>query len=761
MQTNKTVIKRLTVLLTVFALSVAALVGTLMANRSQNVVADSSSVSFTLGEAIGKAAYTDEELATAKGDDGTLSNDEKFSLYQLAFSRSPLKFYAGTIYNNHTQYEYYSYVNKSYHYYVGWTNINGISPTANDTTDKRLSSTGSHNIYTDSNQIVWSIAYVAPSNGTLTIPAHTLFLDGGQATTETFSLGWSCDTGNRTTLSPDDKTLNVVAYDGKSDDVTINIPEQIYTLKKGEVVRLNMYSVGGSMWITYNPIYNFVPTVTDVESKSETVTLTEEIAKIGYTDEELAASGWNGTSRDANKQALYKVAFAKSKIKFFAGAGSLDATAWYQTLEYYDWADNGSSYKWSYAAVNGLSVGNNKGTEYGFKASGTHKVGASGAYAQSWVLQYVAPADGIVTIPAHTLNITNLNTATALKYAVTYNKYVTNPYTTSIAYTTYDTTGVINIADQSFEVKAGDTININLYSDGTTGSRGVTIKYNPQFVFTDAVDLIDQSDIIKSVTLTTAGDIGLNYYVALPTIGSAKASLQMTGSGAVVVDGVYDAYKGLWKFTYPVLAKDYDKDVTITLLEVNGVAVEDGATKTYSVKDYIDYVKEDTTGAYDQVEEMIVNLETFSNSANTYFGGAEEVEKVTENVVEKADLATYKASASGSDENVTLIGATLVLESKTSINVYFTATDDSTVCTVNGESVVATKVDGEENLYVISVEVVAQDLSVMQEFVIGGYTINYSAFSYIEAAVDTANNGLYNVLQALYDYGVSAYDYFN
>ena len=315
MQTNKTVIKRLTVLLTVFALSVAALVGTLMANRSQNVVADSSSVSFTLGEAIGKAAYTDEELATAKGDDDTLSNDEKFSLYQLAFSRSPLKFYAGTTYNNHTQYEYYSYVNKSYHYYVGWTNINGISPTANATTAKRISSTGSHMIYGSSYEIVWSIAYVAPSDGTLTIPAHTLFIDGGQTACVDFRLGWSCDTGNRTTLSPDDQSLNMSIYDGKSDDVTINIPEQIYTLKKGETVRLNMYGNKGGMWITYNPIYNFVPTVTDVESKSETVTLTEEIAKIGYTDEEKTDSGWNGTSRDANKQALYEVAFEKSKIK--------------------------------------------------------------------------------------------------------------------------------------------------------------------------------------------------------------------------------------------------------------------------------------------------------------------------------------------------------------------------------------------------------------------------------------------------------------
>ncbi len=964
MQTKKTAIKRLTVLFTVFALSVTALVATFMANRTQNAVAENSNaVSFTLGEAIGKAAYTDEELATAKGDDDTLSDDEKFSLYELAFSKSPLKFYAGTTYNNHTQYEYYSYINKSYHYYVGWTNINGISASVNSTNDKRLSATGSHNIYNDSHQIVWSIAYVAPSNGTLTIPAHTLYLDGGQATTESFYLGWSCDVGNRTTLSPDDQSLNMTIYDGKSDNVTINIPEQIYTLKKGEVVRLNMYSFGGSMWLTYNPTYNFVA---EYEVESASMTLANEIAKVGYTDEELAASGWNGTAtNNADREALLKSAVEKSNLKYYAFAGS-NANG-YQKIEYYDWANNGSGYFFNWTRLNTIGVWS-LSTDYGLFADGTHKIGGSGHYYQTWIIGYTAPADGVLTIPAHTLNVKSFN-LNATSFNLAWGKNYVTPFDANPAWTNYAEIGTYNIAEQTFEVKAGEMIYLTMYTERSEGSASTTIDYNPEFIFTEYVTLaneiakvgytdeelaasgwdgssrdankkalwklaVEKSDLkyyafagsqssyhlkeyyewvsdgsgyflnwtglntisawsygtdyglfangthgiggsgdqnqcwvvgwtapadgvltipahtltinsftnasalnlgwtkgsyitpwvanptwtkytatgsydiaeqtfevkagemvylnmyadktaasgkasieynprfdfeaksipetgeVKYVTLTTAGDIGLNYYVALPTVGSAKASLQMTGSDAVVVDGVYDAYKGLWKFTYPVLAKDYDKDVTLKVIEVNGEEV-DGATATYSVKDYIDYVKEDTTGNYDQVEAMITDLETFSQSANTYFSGADEVEKVTENVVASSDLEVYKASVSGQDDSVKLIGATLVLESKTSINVYFTANDNQTVCTVNGQSVTATKVDGEEDLYVVSVEVVAQDLGVMQEFVIGGYTLSYSAFSYIETAIDTANNGLYNLLQALYDYGVSAYDYFN
>ena len=118
-------------------------------------------------------------------------------------------------------------------------------------------------------------------------------------------------------------------------------------------------------------------------------------------------------------------------------------------------------------------------------------------------------------------------------------------------------------------------------------------------------------------------------------------------------------------------------------------------------------------------------------------------------------MQAYKASVTGEDEKIVLKGATLVLESKTAIHVYFEA-DETTAATVAG----AVKVDGQDKLYVVKAEVVAQDLGVAQTFTIGGYTVTYSAFSYIAACVDKADAPLYNVLQALYDYGTAATNYF-
>ena len=106
-----------------------------------------------------------------------------------------------------------------------------------------------------------------------------------------------------------------------------------------------------------------------------------------------------------------------------------------------------------------------------------------------------------------------------------------------------------------------------------------------------------------------------------------------------------------------------------------------------------------------------------------------------------------------SDGNVTaVLGATLALEYKTMIHVYFTATDASAI--VGAEAVA-----GADNLYVLKVAVVAKDLGKAQTITIGGYTLTYSAYSYIEATVDNADAVLYNVLQALYDYSENAKAY--
>ncbi|MBQ8885762.1 MAG: hypothetical protein IJY62_05300 [Clostridia bacterium] len=263
--------------------------------------------------------------------------------------------------------------------------------------------------------------------------------------------------------------------------------------------------------------------------------------------------------------------------------------------------------------------------------------------------------------------------------------------------------------------------------------------------------VVELSAVMK-MSISAADDFGLNYYVKLPagTTG-AKATLAMADKETETVSGVYDEGEGLWRFTYPVAAKDYDKAVTLTVVEVDGEAVENGATASYSVKDYANAIE---AGDYAQgVKELLASLVAYCEATQDYFGNA-VVEKVTENVITAEELAQYKGSATGAQAGVELLGATLILESKTTICVYFKAES------VDGFNCSGTPVcvDEANKIWVIEVQVVARDLSTVQTVTIGGITVKYSAISYIETVLSqgTENAALYNVVQAIYSYSAKA-----
>ena len=271
-------------------------------------------------------------------------------------------------------------------------------------------------------------------------------------------------------------------------------------------------------------------------------------------------------------------------------------------------------------------------------------------------------------------------------------------------------------------------------------------------VTTDDVPVVGE---VKGNTVTAEEDLGLNFYADIPgATTSATATMQMDGKEAVEVNGEYVEAQSAWKFTYPVAAKDYDKNVSFTLAKVDGVKVVNGVRDTYSVQAYIEGIQ---SGEYSEsAKTLAASIATYCEGAKVYFDetAAALAEKVTGEVVAKADLTESKASLTGeSDGDVTaVLGATLALEYKTMIHVYFTATDASAI--VGAEAVA-----GADNLYVLKVAVVAKDLGKAQTITIGGYTLTYSAYSYIEATVDNADAVLYNVLQALYDYSENAKAY--
>ena len=542
---NSSLKKRISIVCASIAMLGTAAVGGLFASPVSAKAEGTASTSHTLklSEEVAKVAYTDEEK-TASGWNGTSRDENKKALFQTAFAKSNLKFYAAAGNNadetkatSWAVKEYYEWANDGNSWKWSYSSINGLSVGNNAGNEFGFNFVeGKYTVSAMSYSNSWAIAWTAPADGTFAMPASTLTID----TATNATLQMAVTKGDY--LLPNEEGWTEYAESG-----TVNA--QRISVTAGDVIYLNMYAAGTAagrkVKIAYDPTFEFVDAndkVEEEETTAETTLLSTEVAKVSYTDEEKTASGWDGTSRDANKKALFKTAFAKSNLKFYAAAGNnadeTKATSW-AVKEYYEWANDGNSWKWSYSSINGLSVGNNAGNEFGFNfVEGKYNVSAM-SYSNSWAIAWTAPATGTVTLPATTLTIDTATNAT-LQMAVTKGKYLLPNATGWTEYTESTT-----VAKQEFEVIEGDVIYLNMYAAGTAAGRKVKIAYDPSFVFekeTDPCKLYGHAWVDATCTtpktcsvcqLTEGSELGHAWQNATCTAPKTCGNCQLTEGAAL------------------------------------------------------------------------------------------------------------------------------------------------------------------------------------------------------------------------------------
>lgn len=256
---------------------------------------------------------------------------------------------------------------------------------------------------------------------------------------------------------------------------------------------------------------------------------------------------------------------------------------------------------------------------------------------------------------------------------------------------------------------------------------------------------------LKYGSISLAGDIGLNFYMWLGTDStlSPTAVFSADGKADVSAVGVWNETYGCYAFTCPLAPKDYKKTVTLKVT-VDGESVE----ANFSVEQYASLLPE-TDPAYALTQATIAYCE----SARAYFAG-ETVGTATEDITD--DLSSYKAVATGEKGNVTAVYFSVVLETKTSIFIYFrTSATELPTCSYAGKTIVPEKVDGEDNLYVIKLQNIASpDLDASYEVTIGTLNVSYSVYAYVNTQKGTTDVALGNVIRALYRYGKCANEYF-
>ncbi|MBQ3571286.1 MAG: hypothetical protein IJA15_00505, partial [Clostridia bacterium] len=493
-----------------------------------------NSITYKFSEELSKITYTADELTAfnainypnGDGWNGTYGAgdvDAKAAFLKTVFEKSAIEVYSG--YNSaYTAKPYYAWAGDGNSWRYSYVAVNGVGAgNWGGSLASNLNGTATDmGVYAGTYGLSWGLAVVAPENGTITIPASTLNLvkfaagaDYVATGNEALKIGFSKSSTVLTTLKPTDASLNMQAYAVGEHAIA----EQKFEVVKGDRVYITLYTDMGSLIsdgravITWDPSFVFEKEAVEVNTIS--YKLSEEMAKIGYTEEEKTASGWDGTSRDANKRSLFETAFNKSAIEFFIGAKT--ASPAYNTKYYYNWANDGNSYKFSYTHIAGLTVGNNATTQERFDAD-ADKIIYSGANGHVIAFAFVAPEKGTVTIPASVLKIKEmLYSAKSLGLGFSKSasiRTLLDPADESLNIQNYSTIGNNEIAEQSFEVEAGERVYVVMYAntegDPVSDSR-VSINWDPSFVFKKYVEpeIPEEEGVIQTTLCKEIGKITL------------------------------------------------------------------------------------------------------------------------------------------------------------------------------------------------------------------------------------------------------------
>ena len=286
---------------------------------------------------------------------------------------------------------------------------------------------------------------------------------------------------------------------------------------------------------------------------------------------------------------------------------------------------------------------------------------------------------------------------------------------------------------------------------------------------------------VMSASLTLAGDIGVNYYVAPDDalLADNGAYAQFTVKGVpgdpILLNTITPDASGRYVFTQSVAAKEMTEQITLRLYTSDHAEVAlfnaagtpiDGAV--YSVAKYVSCVSDDTKPLAD-------SLASYGAYAMEYFG-YEPVDEDTDyasaitganvNSVTPETLESFLTTYSGAVTGAAVSGISLSLESLTTLNISFTGLEDCTV-TVK-DTAVTPEVSGER--YVVRIpNIAAKDLDRPHTVVIscGGETMTLTAsvLSYARNALNAYSSSpektaLCSLVKALYLYSVEANAYF-
>ena len=296
--------------------------------------------------------------------------------------------------------------------------------------------------------------------------------------------------------------------------------------------------------------------------------------------------------------------------------------------------------------------------------------------------------------------------------------------------------------------------------------------------YTDAVDhsyenghckwcgKVQTSAKFTTISTSLGGNIAMNFYLELSEdlVSDPDAYIQFTYAGKTLnvplSEGVLSG--GVYRFACPITSKNMTDDITAQVYNGSGPV---GTSKTMDVATYCNWVIANYTDA--KTVNLMKAMLNYGASAQLLFKYrtddlANAALAESDKVLGKVDASAYVHSRTGEEEGIKPTTYTLLLDSETTVRVYFQLTGSKTIeeytFTVDGVEVEPVYKDG--LYYIQKTDIGAHRLDELHVFTCGNITIRYGGLSYVNQVMTYYTQGTtFDMASALFAYSKAAEAY--